>query len=96
MRPDFYHGDYSCHRDDYSFFTGEDLFVSPVIRPGEKKHVLSLPEGEWAHLLTGRTYPGGELTVEAPLGLPAVFYRTGSGFAGLFRAAADEYMKGRS
>ncbi|HMZ62321.1 MAG TPA: hypothetical protein PL048_26350, partial [Leptospiraceae bacterium] len=36
------------------------------------------PEGEWTHIFTGKKYPGGKFhDVDAPLGTPAVFAKTG-------------------
>jgi alpha-glucosidase len=96
MRPDFYEsGDYADHADEYAFFLGDDLFVAPVIRPGVKKRRVCLPAGKWVHFFTGKRYFGGRHTVDAPLGTPAVFYRSGSRYAPLFASAAAEYRKGR-
>ncbi|MET0939925.1 MAG: hypothetical protein ABWY13_01035 [Mesorhizobium sp.] len=46
----------------------------------------SIRRGEtWVHVWAGTSYAGGgEVTVAVPLGQPAVFYRSSSGFADLF------------
>ena len=93
LRPDFYDGDFSVHADDYAFFTGDDLFIAPVVRPGETRKKLTLPTGAWVHFFTGREFAGGYAEVDAPLGAPPVFYRKGSAFAPLFCAAAAAYTK---
>lgn len=95
IRPDFYGGDFSGHSDDYAFFSGDDLFVAPVIRPGAARRKLFLPEGEWVHFFTGREYAGGNCDIDSPLGVPPVFYRKASKYEALFTAAASEYLKGR-
>lgn len=94
IRPDFYEGDFSQHREDYAFYCGSDLFIAPVIRPGQTGRELCLPAGEWVHFFTGRIY-SGLCRVDAPPGVPAAFFRRGSKYEALFRAAASGYMKGR-
>jgi hypothetical protein len=53
---------------------------------GQTSRTLYLPKGEaWTHVWSGRSYSGGQgVTVEAPIGQPPVFYRTGAEFAELF------------
>ena len=91
VRPDFYEAmDYGASRDMYSYFLGPDLFVCPVIDRHAKERRVSLPEGSWVHLWTGKPYGGGQsFTVEAPLGRLPVFYREGSAYSELFREAAE-------
>jgi alpha-glucosidase len=61
------------------FMLGADVLVAPVLAPAATDVTLYLPEGEWVHLFTDETYgQSGEVTVAAPLGEPAVFYRAGS------------------
>ena len=77
-------------REPYAYFLGSELFVCPVIRKGAKRQKVFLPEGEWAHLWSGRVYKGGRRTVvDAPLGYPPVFYRADSDYAALFRGIAE-------
>lgn len=98
MRPDFYEtGYWTAHKDEYSYYLGDDLFVSPVVIKGAVTRRVSLPEGIWVHMFTGKEYPAGSYEVSAPLGTPAVFYRQGSEFTDCFRncaaAAATEDKK---
>ncbi len=91
LRPDFWEkGSFAFSGDPYSYFLGNDLFVCPVIRRGVRHRTVTLPEGDWVGLWTGRSYAPGKHRVNAPLGQPPVFYRRDSEFAELFRQATDE------
>ena len=89
LRPDFFpENDAKKGRDPYAYFLGEDLFVCPVIREGERVRTVHLPGGEWVHLWTGEAYAGGkQYRVDAPLGQLPVFYRKNSPFTSVFQAA---------
>ena len=91
LRPDFWYAkSFGESREPYAYFLGSELFVCPVIRKGAKRQKVFLPEGEWAHLWSGRVYKGGRRTVvDAPLGYPPVFYRADSDYAALFRGIAE-------
>ena len=90
MRPDFWEKmDYAESRDEYSYFLGDDLFVCPVIERRATRRTVFLPEGEWVHFWSGREYSGGKHVVDAPLGKIPVFWRKGSSFEEVFRAAAE-------
>lgn len=71
-------------QDEYLF--GRDLLVAPVLAGGQETRTLHLPPDEWVHLWTGTVYPGGQVTVDAPLGKPPVFYRKDSAWATQFAA----------
>ena len=62
------------------FMLGEDFMIVPVLDPGVTTVNAYLPAGSWTHLWTNRTYGDPEsptrVTVMAPLGEPAVFYKT--------------------
>lgn len=70
------------------FLLGSEILVAPIknkcftppLCPYDK--ILYLPPGEWVHLWTGKVYgtvgAGQSVTVAAPIGQPAVFYRRGS------------------
>ena len=64
------------------FLVGSELLVAPVTDPGRTSVRVYLPAGEWVHLWTGashgRTDAGTWVTVEAPIGSPAVFHPRGS------------------
>ena len=91
LRPDFFpENDAKKGRDPYAYFLGEDLFVCPVIREGERVRTVQLPRGEWVHLWTGEAYAGGKkYRVDAPLGQLPVFYRKDSKFVPVFQAAGQ-------
>lgn len=61
------------------FFLGDDFLVAPVTEAGATQLKVYFPAGEWVHLWSGKFFSGGSYqTVDAPLGVPAVFYRQGS------------------
>jgi alpha-glucosidase len=68
----------------YQFMLGRDLLVAPVCKPRKRKWRVYLPSGDWCHLWSGESLPSGWNHVEAPLGKPPVFWRSGSSFAPLF------------
>jgi alpha-glucosidase len=74
-----------------SYLYGRDVLVAPVWQPSQQERTLYLPGGiAWVHFWTGQAFAGGEeITVSAPLGEPAVFYRSDSAFGGLFRGLRD-------
>lgn len=73
---------------DDEFMLGRELLVAPIknkcwtwpVCPYDKE--VYLPPGRWVHLWTGKAFgaagAGTRVTVKAPLGQPAVFYREGS------------------
>ncbi|KQM32294.1 alpha-glucosidase [Rhizobium sp. Leaf68] len=82
QRPLFLH-----HEDDRrtydiqdAYLYGEDLLVAPVWQAGQSERTVYLPrDAEWVHVWTGSAHDGGqEVTVEAPLGQPPVFYHRNS------------------
>jgi alpha-glucosidase len=66
------------------YLYGSDLLVAPAVTPGRELTELCLPDDEWVHLWSSRNFRGGLVTVESPVGCPAVFYRASSPFASLF------------
>ncbi len=72
------------------YLYGADLLVAPVWKAGESVRDLYLPAGaDWVHLWTGRVFAGGtDVSVDTPLGRPAVFFRQGAANAALFRSLA--------
>lgn len=79
-----YEGEAGLLKRDYQYLYGPDLFVAPTIKAHQDLTELQLPNDDWIHLWSSRSFRGGLVTVESPLGCPAVFYRASSPFASLF------------
>ncbi len=61
------------------FMLGPDFIIAPVLDEDTASVDAYLPAGAWVHLWSGKTYTGGAwVTVDAPLGQPGVFYKSGS------------------
>ncbi len=71
-------------KSDDQYLFGEDILVAPVLASESRTRRVQLPEDSWVHLWTSRHYSGGTVVVDAPVGKPAVFYRSESPFAQLF------------
>lgn len=58
------------------FMYGSEFLVAPVVTKAKLDVDVYLPEGEWIHLWSGKTYSskGAIVKIAAPLGEPAVFY----------------------
>lgn len=70
------------------FMLGREFMVAPVLDRGATSVDLYLPAGDWVHLWSGEKYRSREgtgVTVDAPLGEPAVFYRASSRTGERFR-----------
>jgi alpha-glucosidase len=93
QRPLFLHheADRRTYTIQDSYLYGPDMLVAPVWQPSQQERKLYLPAGTaWVHVWTGQPFTGGEdVAVSAPLGQPAVFYRSDSAFAALFSALRD-------
>lgn len=89
-----YPGDPEVLELEYQFMVGSELMVAPVLAPGEKTVKVYLPAGRWVHLWSGNKYGmrqnGTYLTVDAPVGEPAVFFREGSDAGEDFRKELEE------
>lgn len=89
-----YEDDPNARSISYQYLYGRDILVAPVLKEGETLRHAYLPEDSWVHFWSSRIFRGGEVTLEAPLGYPLVFYRENSSFASLFdsiRRNAQEY-----
>lgn len=88
QRPLFLHyeDDLATYALQDLYLYGSELLVAPVWQAAQDKRAVYLPKGDvWVHIWSGKTYEGGaEITVDAPIGQPAVFYRQGSSQTGLF------------
>jgi alpha-glucosidase len=86
-----YEADAQARKSACQYLYGRDLMVAPSLAPRARVGSgplteLYLPEDEWVHLWTSRSFRGGRVAVESPLGYPAAFYRAASPFASLFDA----------
>ena len=79
----FYYDEPEAYKELYEFLLGREILVAPVIEPGAVTKRVYLPKDRWIHIDSGRVYDGGYVTVDAPLGHPAVFVRE----------AADEALR---
>lgn len=90
-RPLFFHFDEEeCYTTQKEFMFGEELLVTPVLRPKVKKLKVFLPKGNWVGLFDGIHYKGGEQEVDAPLGIPIAFYLEGTKHQKLFEKFIKE------
>ena len=67
---------------------GADFMVAPVLEPGAESVDVYLPKGSWTHVFTGQVHrhkQGKSIVVAAPIGTPAVFYKTESKSGQQFR-----------
>ncbi len=81
-----YEDDPELQNNKFQYLLGRDLFIAPVIKPDHKKWEVYLPKDNWIHLWTGVEYQGGWIVVDAPIGIPPVFYRKASSFKALFES----------
>ncbi len=76
MRPlFFYYDEKEAYNNGYEYLLGRDILVAPVCRPKARKMKVYLPNDEWVHLWSGKTYKGGVYEVDCPLGETPVFVR---------------------
>lgn len=71
------------------FMLGPDFLIAPVLDEGADEVRVYLPAGEWIHLWSGDRHgdasAGKYITVAAPIGQPAVFYKADSNAGQKFR-----------
>lgn len=86
MRPLFmnYPTDPSVRSQNEAYMLGGELLIFPVLKKGIKSLNIRLPDGNWHHLWSAKSYNGGEHAIPVPLGKPAVFYKPDGKFAALF------------
>jgi alpha-glucosidase len=63
---------------------GSDLVISESPGMFGRTKTLSLPDDDWVHLWTSRRFGGGRVSIDAPPGVPALFYREKSKHRALF------------
>lgn len=79
-----YENDSELYDLKYQYLFGQDLLVAPVIKPNQKEWKIYLPEDDWVHVWSNKSYTGGWIDVPAPIGEPPIFYRPSSEFSQLF------------
>ncbi len=77
-----YPDDPMAYAQTQEFLLGPDFLVAPVVDQGATTVDVYFPAGEWVHVWSDTVYgslnAGTTVTVDAPLGEPAVFYRMGA------------------
>ena len=80
-----YVNDTELYETKFQYLFGRDLLIAPVIKPNQDQWSVYLPKDDWVHIWTGKTYSGGSITVDSPIGKPPVFYRKKSEHSELFK-----------
>lgn len=93
QRPLFLHyeNDEKSYDVQYQYLYGKDMLVAPVYLSEVDTWDVYLPEDNWVHLWTGKEYKGGNVTVDAALGMTPVFYKKDSEYAELFQSITEKY-----
>ena len=77
-----YPEDSAVYTLDQQFLLGSDFLIAPVVDEGATTVSAYLPAGTWTHLWSGDNHgsedEGTTITIDAPIGEPAVFYRADS------------------
>lgn len=69
--------DTHCLATNYQFFVGDNMLVLPVTERGQTTVSGYFPKGQWQHYFTKESIEGGAWhRLEAPIGTPAVFWRS--------------------
>ena len=93
QRPLFlYHeNDPRCLNEQFEYLLGSDVLVAPVWHAEAETRDVYLPEGNWIHLWSGNACSGGDVTIDAPLGYPPVFYLADSPWASLMEQIRSRF-----
>ena len=63
----------------HQWMLGDDVLFAPVVAQGAQTVTIHFPEGVWTHVKSGVQEQGREMvTVQAPLGEPALYFRSGT------------------
>ena len=74
---------------------GNDILIAPVVTQGSHSVEVHLPQGDWEQLFTGDTFEGRSVhTVDATVGHPAVYVRSGAWPRVVTAIRALEYSQG--
>ncbi len=92
MRPLFYHYEEDwAYEEKGEYLLGRDLLVAPVLKEGERKRQVRLPDDRWIHFFSKKEYGKGIHEIEAPIGTPPVFIRKGSEFETYIRSLQEGF-----
>jgi len=87
-------GDPEAWKLTQQFMLGSQFMVAPVVEEGGTAVELYLPAGRWVHVWTGELHgdeaKGVTITIDSPIGKPAVFYPEGSVEGDAFAQALEE------
>lgn len=74
--------DENTSKTQRDFMFGEQLMVSPIVRPGRKQQTIYFPKGTWYSLEEGKRFKGGQKnTIKVALTDIPVFAKAGSAIA---------------
>lgn len=75
--------DPNVYEASYQYMLGQDLLVAPVIEPDVDEMEIYLPKNEtWVYVWNSTQFEGGKrVSVNASIGYPPAFYRSGSKYA---------------
>ena len=93
QRPLFIHyeNDQRCYHEQTEYLLGPDILVAPVYLSEQTERKVYLPQGNWIHLWSGKSYTAGDHTVEAKIGNIPVFYKADSSYAEIFDSIREKY-----
>jgi len=82
-----YSNDDRAYRLQYQWLLGTEFMVAPVVDAGQTSVSLYLPEGSWTHVWSQNILKGpSDHSIDAPIGQPPVFFKTGSAVGARFIA----------
>ena len=90
IRPTIFHQE--PYKED-AFFIGQDLLVYPILNKKQRTQKIVFHDQGWTHIFTGKVYEKGEHLIDAPIGMPPVFYQEKSEHAGLFKDLTSYIQK---
>jgi alpha-glucosidase len=82
-----YEEERSCliRHTEFEYFFGNDLLIAPVVESEVTKCKVSIPDGEWINIWTNEIFEKNQYEIDAPIGQPAVFYRSTTPWKSLFQ-----------
>lgn len=74
-----YQTDDNLHGRDRDFMFGENLLISPVVRPARRKQKVYIPEGKWYFMNTANVFEGRQFhTIHTSLSQIPIFVKEGA------------------